>query len=188
MFFLSTKFVFSLMNRHFIDSTAVINTQYLYFAIFIWKIKPLYSSFLRSWEPEELTQNLVSFLQMTSCFMSPIRGRGGNCSTERRLSSGYNSANQVLLTEDGSHQSSVLPTSLVGHDPKYPNRAGSTCHICGKWFLLPKDLRRHVRIHTGEKPFKCPVCPYRAAVKGNVKQHVLNTHNMPFDTKDCRES
>lgn len=85
-------------------------------------------------------------------------------------------------------QGKCLPTSLVGCDPKYPNRSGSSCQVCGKWFLLPKDLRRHFRIHTGEKPYKCPVCPYRAAVKGNVKQHVVHTHNMPFDTKDCKET
>lgn len=81
-----------------------------------------------------------------------------------------------------------IPTSLVGTDPKYPNRSGNSCITCGKWFLLPKDLRRHVRIHTGEKPYKCPVCPYRAAVKGNVKQHVVHTHNIPFDTNECTET
>ncbi|KAF2368666.1 Zinc finger C2H2-type, partial [Trinorchestia longiramus] len=57
---------------------------------------------------------------------------------------------------------------------------GNSCDVCGKWFLLPKDLRRHIRVHTGERPFCCPVCPYRAAVKGNLKQHVINTHNIPF--------
>jgi len=47
------------------------------------------------------------------------------------------------------------------------------CHICPKSFWKTEDLKRHVRVHTGERPYSCSVCPYRAAQKGTLKQHFM---------------
>ncbi|XP_042224573.1 longitudinals lacking protein, isoforms H/M/V-like isoform X16 [Homarus americanus] len=51
------------------------------------------------------------------------------------------------------------------------------CPYCGKGFQSPKDLRRHVLTHTGEKPFLCPYCGHRANQKSNLKSHMLCVHN-----------
>lgn len=32
------------------------------------------------------------------------------------------------------------------------------CQYCGKSFRFPSALIRHVRVHTGEKPYKCDIC------------------------------
>ncbi|KAG7162864.1 Zinc finger Y-chromosomal protein-like [Homarus americanus] len=50
------------------------------------------------------------------------------------------------------------------------------CGVCGRGFRLANDLRRHLRIHTGEKPFHCPHCPYRASQKQSVNRHVRTVH------------
>lgn len=34
---------------------------------------------------------------------------------------------------------------------------------------------------SGERPFCCQLCPYRASQKGNLKTHVQSVHHMPFD-------
>jgi len=32
------------------------------------------------------------------------------------------------------------------------------CPTCGKRYLRPETLRDHMRVHTGERPFKCNYC------------------------------
>lgn len=50
------------------------------------------------------------------------------------------------------------------------------CPSCSKAFVLGTDLKRHLLVHTGEKPFRCPHCPHRANRKGNMMVHVMNKH------------
>ncbi len=36
--------------------------------------------------------------------------------------------------------------------------AGVRCTVCEKTFCTVSYLRRHVRIHTGVRPFQCDIC------------------------------
>lgn len=60
---------------------------------------------------------------------------------------------------------------------------GVDCVVCGRGFGRLEDLRRHVRTHTGEKPYLCPMCTFRAAVKSSVYRHLRTVHNV--DTRSA---
>jgi len=54
---------------------------------------------------------------------------------------------------------------------------GYLCPYCQKSnFKRISHLKRHILVHTGERPFKCPYCDYCAIQNYNVKMHILKKH------------
>ncbi|KAK8375526.1 hypothetical protein O3P69_008387 [Scylla paramamosain] len=87
---------------------------------------------------------------------------------------------------EGNHQNNmnypmnVLPNTLpelnLNNEPGNNRITSLKCVYCEKLFIYPAKLASHLRTHTGEKPFACPYCPYRATQQGNLNRHVKIKH------------
>lgn len=53
-----------------------------------------------------------------------------------------------------------------------------TCHVCGRCLSRKHNMVDHMRLHTGERPYACPSCRYRATQRSNLKKHVKNMHGL----------
>lgn len=61
-----------------------------------------------------------------------------------------------------------------------------SCPVCHKTFKDPSTQRRHLRIHSEERPFQCDVCPKSFRRKDNLKEHMLcHSDQKPFACEDC---
>lgn len=45
------------------------------------------------------------------------------------------------------------------------------CAFCLRRFWSAEDLRRHMRTHTGERPFSCDICRRRFTLKHSMLRH-----------------
>lgn len=52
----------------------------------------------------------------------------------------------------------------------------NTCMYCNKVFGSERDMKLHMRSHTGEKPYKCEVCEQLFSLKRSLERHVLKQH------------
>jgi transcription elongation factor Elf1 len=120
------------------------------------------------------------------------RDDDGDSDPEWKPPSSLSRMPQTAVVEDDteSEQSSLRkpdrPTGYAGtgkgpptsrsKKSKSKSRRNFSCETCGKAFPSQYHLDRHVRVHTGERPFGCRVCDARFAVAYNRRAHERQYH------------
>ena len=50
------------------------------------------------------------------------------------------------------------------------------CDACGKVYSSKFSLERHVRCHTGERPYECDVCDFTTTYREHLQRHMTSVH------------
>ncbi|KAF6769879.1 hypothetical protein AHF37_11316 [Paragonimus kellicotti] len=86
---------------------------------------------------------------------------------------------QPYLRANFRDQSTCIQRKL--HGSLFHNTRRDKCEFCGKIFRNCSNLTVHRRSHTGEKPYRCKLCPYACAQSSKLTRH-MRTHGSPGTT------
>ena len=63
------------------------------------------------------------------------------------------------------------------HCETHKTAATHKCDVCEKSFTQKSSFTRHLRIHSGERPFKCDICDKSFTQKPSLKSHYQRIHS-----------
>uniref|UniRef100_A0A8D0HET9 Zinc finger and BTB domain-containing protein 7C n=1 Tax=Sphenodon punctatus TaxID=8508 RepID=A0A8D0HET9_SPHPU len=85
-----------------------------------------------------------------------------------------------------THLGGVFPPWPLEEERKIKPKASQQCPICNKVIMGAGKLPRHMRTHTGEKPYMCSICEVRFTRQDKLKIHMRkHTGERPYLCIHC---
>ncbi|XP_076844969.1 zinc finger and BTB domain-containing protein 7C [Brachyhypopomus gauderio] len=85
-----------------------------------------------------------------------------------------------------SHLGALFPPWQLEEERKLKPKASQQCPICNKVIQGAGKLPRHMRTHTGEKPYMCNICEVRFTRQDKLKIHMRkHTGERPYICLHC---
>lgn len=105
---------------------------------------------------------------------------GSDCSDAKKTPAAKRFRSQSGSSSDNS---STPPIRAMAKEKKGKS---FKCPHCKASFDQSNNLKIHIRVHTGIRPYQCTQCPRSFAQKGNLKTHIrVHTGERPFKCTHC---
>ncbi|KAM6902997.1 zinc finger and BTB domain-containing protein 7C isoform 1-T3 [Xenentodon cancila] len=92
----------------------------------------------------------------------------------------------LSLLSSASHLGTLFPPWQLEEERKMKPKASQQCPICNKVIQGAGKLPRHMRTHTGEKPYMCTICEVRFTRQDKLKIHMRkHTGERPYICLHC---
>ena len=116
-------------------------------------------------------------------FVEPVCAQASNFGTfkvKENLAEDINVKNKSDETYHHNEQTKEILQPTHAANELYLGRKiqSFVCTVCGQKCRSASNLKVHMRIHTDERPYSCPVCHKSFRVVSNRNKHIRNVHKM----------
>ncbi|XP_048875691.1 zinc finger and BTB domain-containing protein 7C [Brienomyrus brachyistius] len=136
---------------------------------------------------EELNDDITNSL-FHSDFLKDFMGAGLSVLPESHLGTIKDESDfrSYLNFLSATHLESLFPPWQLEEERKMKTKASQQCPICNKVIQGAGKLPRHMRTHTGEKPYMCTICEVRFTRQDKLKIHMRkHTGERPYICLHC---